>query len=481
MALTMKNNLLPPLLIILFWCSHIPTILGQDSLSLTYPEFYELVADNHPLIRQSDLITESARTELLMARGGLDPKIQGSFDRKVYKAKEYFNRGDVFLKVPVWLAGADLKIGYDRNVGETLSDDVRTGPEGISYVGFTVPIGQGLLIDSRRTTLRQARLFQEIADAERVKMLNKLVLNLTKDYWDWYFTFRQYRLAAEYYDLADNRYQAIRARALLGEAAAIDTVEALVTLLDRQNFLEQARLELRNARLVLSNHLWDTQQQPRELPEESFPQLTSGRIIGEDQLDQLLEAARQRHPELLKLNLKRRQLQLDERLNRDMLKPALNLEAAALYKGFSLNGAETNTGFSRLNDNYKLMIDLYFPLFLRKERGKLQAIRIKQLQNDIDLQQTQREISNEITTSYNDIKNLEAQIRTQLLAVQNQIVLVQAEIEKFNMGESSLFLVNSRESKLNELRIKTESLQAKYEKALATLLFAAGINSWDSL
>ena len=456
-------------------------VQGQDSLIFSYQNYYEQILAYHPVIKLSDLVTESAQRELLIAKGSFDPKLQGSFDRKVYKAKEYFNRGDVFLKVPLWLGGTDLKLGYDRNVGETLSDDIRTGPEGISYLGLTVPIGQGLLIDSRRTTLRQARLFQEVADAERVKMINKIILTAAKDYWNWYFAYRQYRLSDDFYRLADTRYRAIRQRTQLGEAAAIDTVEALVTLQDRQVLLQQSELELRNARLLLSNHLWGQDQLPRELPEVAIPQPTPGRIVSSAELDSLLHRAQQRHPELLKFEVKGQQLWLDERLSRELLKPTVNLQAAALYKGVTLNGAPSNTGLSDLSNNYKFMVDLYFPVFLRKERGKLQQIRIKQMQNDLEQKLAQREITNEITAAFNDVKTLESQILTQNKSLQNQELLLRLELQKFNLGESSLFLVNSRESKLNEFQVKMESLRAKYEKALAVLLFAAGTNSWDKL
>lgn len=459
----------------------VQSVHAQDSLVFTYQQFYEQILAYHPIVKQSNLIPESARRELLMAQGGFDPKIEGSFDRKVYKAKEYFNRGDVYLKVPVWLGGADLKLGYDRNVGETLSDDVRTGPEGISYIGLTVPIGQGLLIDYRRATLRQARVFQEIADTERVKMINKIILTASKDYWNWYFTYRQFTLTEEFLDLAQVRYEAISQRARLGESAAVDTVEALVTLQDRLVQREQANLELTNARLLVSNHLWDTDQLPRELPEEVIPQVSAGRIIQPGQLEALLELARQNHPDILKYTLKGRQLEIDRQLSREMLKPVMNVSASALYKGISLNGAESGTGISNLSDNYKFMVDLYFPIFLRKERGKIQQIRIKQMQNDFEQKQVQRDITTEINAAFNDVKTLEYQIRVQSSSAQNQEFLVQAEIRKFELGESSLFLVNSRESKLNEQRVKIESLRMKYEKALATLLFAAGLDSWENL
>lgn len=455
---------------------------AQDSLEYSYRDYYAQILDHHPVIRLSGLITESAQRELLIAKGGFDPIIQGSFDRKVYKGIDYFDRGDVFLKVPVWVGGADLKVGYDRNVGQTLSDDIRTGTEGISYIGMTVPLGRGLIIDSRRATLQQARVFQDLADADRVKMINKIILTAAKDYWNWYFSFRQYQLSADFYELAKVRYSATRQRAELGEAAAIDTVESLVTLQDRQVALDQGILELRNAKLLLSNHLWSQEQIPLELPEEAIPQLSTGRILADDELDRLLQLARQRHPEIIKFNFKRQQLGIDERLGREMLKPSLNFNASALLMGgFALNDKKDITGFSNLGNNYKFMVDLYFPLYLRKERGKLQQIRIKQLQNDLDQKQVQREVLNEVNSAFNDVKTLEAQILTQEAAALNQEILLKAEEKKFELGESSLFLVNSRESKLNEFRLKVASMRAKYEKALAVLLFASGVSSWDNL
>ncbi|GAB2774185.1 TolC family protein [Rhabdobacter roseus] len=464
---------------LLVWLS-VGKVDAQDTSQVfSYGTFYAQLLHHHPLVKQSNLISESARRELLIARGGFDPTLQGSFDRKVYKAREYFNRSDFFLKVPVWLGGADLKVGYDRNVGVTLSDDIRTGPEGITYLGFQVPIGQGLLIDYRRATLKQAAIFQDMADAERVKVINKVVLTATKDYWDWYFTYQQYLLASEFYQLANVRFQGTRQRSLIGDLASIDTTEALVTLQEREVSLEQARLDLQNARLILSNHLWGESEQPLELPETAVPQSTLGRVIEPAELNDLILLARQRHPEIIKYDFKRQQLQIDERLGREMLKPSLNVNAAALYQGRFFNGQETRTGIPYLNNNYKLSFDLYYPLLLRKERGKLQQTRIKLLQNDLEQAQVQREINNEINAAYNEVKTYENQINTQLRSVANQEILLRAELQKLEMGESSLFLVNARESKLNESRVKVASLKAKYEKTLATLLFAAGLSGWE--
>ena len=83
----------------LLFLSHV--VSAQDSLVFSYRDYYEQILTHHPVIQLSNLITESAQRELLIAKGGLDPTIQGTFDRKVYKEKKYFDRGDVYLKVPV--------------------------------------------------------------------------------------------------------------------------------------------------------------------------------------------------------------------------------------------------------------------------------------------------------------------------------------------------------------------------------------------
>ena len=57
--------------------------------------------------------------------------------------------------------------------------------------------------------------------------------------------------------------------------------------------------------------------------------------------------------------------------------------------------------------------------------------------------------------------------------VENYEKLLEAEIRKFDIGESSLFLINSRESKLIEARIKLISMETKLQKERVSLLYVA--------
>jgi outer membrane protein TolC len=55
--------------------------------------------------------------------------------------------------------------------------------------------------------------------------------------------------------------------------------------------------------------------------------------------------------------------------------------------------------------------------------------------------------------------------------------LLDAEVRKFNFGESSIFLINTRESKFIEARLKQLDLQIKFLKTQAEYLQALGSNA----
>jgi outer membrane protein TolC len=128
-------------------------------------------------------------------------------------------------------------------------------------------------------------------------------------------------------------------------------------------------------------------------------------------------------------------------------------------------------------DNHKLGVDFAFPLFLRAERGKLQYARIQVQETTLERQQSQRTIVTQVNSVYNTLRAYDQQLTLQAQTVANQRKLLQSELQKFELGESTIFLINARESKLIDLRIKQESLRASYEKARAELYYYAGTRS----
>ena len=433
----------------------------------------DLVLANHPIVQQAALLSAEARSQVLQARGGFDPRLSADFRRKQFGGTEYYNNWSNELKIPLWLAGIDLKASYDRYVGPYADPESRTPLAGLAGVGLTVPLGQGLLLDARRSTLRQARVLVDAAEADRAKQVNEVWLQATKDYWAWYYMFRQAALLREGVALADRRYRATARRVRLGDQAAIDSVEAQLTVQDRQVQAEQLRAELQNARLVLSNHLWTPDGRPAELPAYAIPQAAALDSVSQTELQRLADFAAAQHPALRKLDAKISQLGIEERYRRELLKPRLNLSGTLLGQG-DFYRAEVPGPYNFGPGNYKMGVDVAFPLLLRAERGKLQYTRIQVRETGLERQQSQRVIATQVNTVFNTLRAYERQLALQARAIAGQQLLLRAELQKFELGESTIFLVNTRETKLIELQIKQESLRAGYEKSRAELYYYAG-------
>jgi hypothetical protein len=60
--------------------------------------------------------------------------------------------------------------------------------------------------------------------------------------------------------------------------------------------------------------------------------------------------------------------------------------------------------------------------------------------------------------------------------VDNYTALLSAEERKFGFGESSLFLINTRESKLIDAKLKQNEVENKYFTAKAKLFKSLALN-----
>jgi outer membrane protein TolC len=452
---------------------------AQDSIQvMRLRDYYELVLAHHPVVKQAANFSEMARAEIRTARGGFDPLLKSDYEEKKFDQKNYWTRWESKLIVPVW-SGADIKIAYDDNNGRLLDNQYAVPEGGLSYVGVSVPLGQGLLIDQRRATLRQAQQLSRMAEAERVKTINKLLLSAAKTYWEWTFTRERLQLHQDALRLASERFEAIRSRVLFGDLPAIDSLEAYIEVQNRRNVLTQSDLESRNARLIASNFLWNTSGDPVELPPSVLPVFDAADLdtISREQQGLLLELARINHPELLKLDAKKNQLEIERRWAAEKLRPKLNFDYNFLQGG--VTPWEGRPAEWQFNNNYKMGFVFSLPLFLREERGKLGLVKLKIEQLGFDQRQLQREILTEVNTSWNQLTLLDDQIRIQEEQVKNAALMLEGELFRFNNGESSIFLINTRENALINSKIKLVELKSKYAGSKAYLYWSAGTLNSD--
>ncbi len=449
----------------------------QDTTTVfKFDEFYALVLSNHPVVKQAELLPQQAAQEIRLARGSFDPKLEGSWSFKDFDETEYYNILDVSLKIPLWFP-VDPKVGVERNRGTYLNRE-RTISDATNnrqiYAGVSVPIGQGLFIDQRRATVRQARLMQDMAEADQIKEINKILLTAAKDYWEWYYAYNNYVLMQQSITIAQDIYDRTKMAFDYGEAAAMDTVQARITLLQRITALQQANIDRIRASLALSVHLWDLNGAPLDLEDNVRPEELPLTDFRRDVLNQLVELARQNHPEIRKIDLKNRSLLVDRDLARENLKPRLDFNYYLLDQPFDPQGEQNNF---MISDNYKLGVDFAFPIFLRKERAKLNQTRLKLTDNRFERDFVEREIINSINGQFNAVLTTAEILRQQQEMVNNYQLILDAERLNLENGESDLFEINVQIEKLIESQSKLLKLRSTYQKDIATLYWAAGIEN----
>lgn len=441
----------------------------SDSVkTLSLEEYLSIVATHHPVAKQADLITKMGRANLLKARGEFDPQLKSDLDNKYFESKNYWFMLDAKLEVPTWY-GIEFQAGYQYWQGDYFDLHERTPDIGLPYAGVSVSLGKGMFMDDRMAALKQAKVYNQMAEFERRELINLLFYESTQAYLDWTYKFYQNKILKDATDLALVRYKSTVVQFRLGDKPAIDTLEMYSVYQSRMLSFIQANNEFRNAQLTLSNFLWLDNLVPAQINDSILPNLNDSlyqnELFNNDSLTNLLSRLSSINPVLNQLQLKQRQLQIDKTLKTNKLLPTLDITYNFLYS------ENYNTYFI---NNYKLGAQFKMPLFFRREIGDLKLAKYKLQDNQLKTELKVLETRNKVQMYYNDYNNQLNQLKTNYSLLSNYKRLLDAEIAKFQLGESTVFMVNSRETKYLETLIKVKEIESKVVKSLYSIFWAAG-------
>jgi len=443
---------------------------AQENLSvLNLQEYLAYVKTFHPIVRQVNLIVDESDAKLMKARGAFDPKLEVDYENKEFQGSEYYDKLNATFKIPTWY-GVELKGNYQDNSGDYLNPENYTPVDGLYSVGISVSLAQNLWINKRMATLKQAKLFQNQALQDQKLLVNQILFDASLVYFDWIKAYNDKLVFEAFYQNARQRLNGVKRNVETGENPAIDTLEAAITVKDRALNLEKAKIAYTKASYELSNFLWLSNDLPVEIREDVSPDLlTPEKIDAALNLsvlttdDELID----NHPKIRSLNYKYESLKVDKNLKVNQLFPIVNLDYNFLSTTYD-QISEFN------NNNYKAGLYVGFPLFLRKERGDLKLAKLKLQSAELDILNTEVTLKNKIQMIQKEIESYAIQDHiTQTLIVDYE-TLFKAEERKFNIGESSLFLVNSRESKLIDAKLKGIALSNQYFSTKAKLYNALG-------
>jgi outer membrane protein TolC len=409
---------------------------------------------------------------LLAARGGFDPILSQRLSEKTFDGTAYYEYNNTELAIPTWF-GVEVKAGVESLNGNRVNSSETTGSS--NYIGINLPLGRDLLMDKRRAILQTARVMRDASYAEQQRLLNDLLLDAQKAYWNWYKSYRILAVLDEAVAVNEKRLMFVRGAFKQGDRPALDTTEALAQLQQLQVQQQAAMLELRNNQLELSVFLWTPEENPYLLPDEVSPLLPGGEKALETEpipvLDSLLDVARKNHPELLLYNFKLQTLSIEKRYRFQQLLPQADFQYNFLEQGNRF----TNTIKAPLFDNnFQYGLKMSIPLRLSAERGNYRntKLTINSVRLEQDLKITQ--IENKVKAYFNELANLRSQVALQTKAYSNYYLLQRGEEIRFTIGESSLFLVNARENKRLEALQKLQELKAKLALASYQLSWAVG-------
>lgn len=442
-----------------------------DSVQLNFREYLGYVKKYHPVAKQAEMVMSVGQANLMKARGGFDPKITLDYSTKEFKGSEYYDLLNSTFKVPTWY-GIELKGEFEQYSGEYLNAERNVPDDGLYSAGVALSLGRGSWINERMATVKKAKFFREQSKADRDLLVNQILFDASLAYFNWLQAYRNSLLFKDFLLNAKVRLKGVNRSAQSGEIAAIDTVEAKIAVQNRALEREQANVTLRNARLELSNYLWMGDNIPMELQEGVVPDTSL-----DTEIDQALEIlgkpldsfVLENHPKLRSLSYKIDGLVVDKRLKTNKLLPRIDVE----YK-FITDEPEYLNSFE--TQNYKAGLNFELPLFLRKERGDLKLAKLKLRDAQFELDNAEVQIQNKITAIYNELDSFENQNVLIDEIVSSYAALLAAEERKFSFGESSLFLINSRESKLIDAVLKQNQVENKYFTAKAKLFNSLAVN-----
>lgn len=422
--------------------------------TITLGEFLGYVKRFHPIVKQANLIVNESDAKLMKARGAFDPQLEVDYAKKEFKEKEYFNNLNTTFKIPVWY-GVDIKTNFENNSGLNLNPENELPNNGLYAAGLSLSLGQGMFFNKRMAVLKQAKNYEKQAQAIQKLTVNKIIYNAAVTYFSWVKHYNEKEVYKDFVKNAETRFQSIVKTFELGDRPAIDTLEAKIVLDNRKLNYEKAKIKFLKSTWEVSNFLWVKNNIPVEIKTTIQPDVKTL-----DNIDSYLEISRleserydlKTHPELQSLDYIVKNLSIEKRLKKNNLLPKIALDYNFLYE----NADDLN---NLNNNNYKAGVTLKLPVFLRKERADFKLAQLKLQEKNYEQLTTELKLKNQLRSVLQELESFQLQYEMTTDIVKAYKKLVSAEERKFFLGESSLFLVNSRESKLIELQLKANQTQ----------------------
>lgn len=416
---------------------------------------------SYPLLKAAVQEQAIAEGKALRAEGAFDAKLSvksGTNQFGFYKNRVY--GGGVAQPLGDW--GGEIFGGYKRGQGNfgPWEEDLLTLSRGEWSGGVRLPLLRDRQTDERRTALRLARLAVELADASVEKQRLKLLEAAAKSYWQWVSAGKTLAVAEALLELAEARNRQVEEFVQEGEVAEIEIADNQRAVLERRAAVVSAERSLQNANLELSLFYRDEQGGPQRVERDRLPEFPEPKALSAAQIEADLKLALERRPEIEGLLVELRQSGASLGLARNQLLP--QIDVTARYRADSGTGSITKQG-----GEFVAGVLLTTPFQRRKAKGSIamQEAKLEQLRQKLRFARDRIEV--EVRDAASALRL--ALQRLDLAQAESEVAqrLAEAERERFELGDSTLFVVNLRELSAAGANLKIISALAECHKATA--------------
>jgi cobalt-zinc-cadmium efflux system outer membrane protein len=411
------------------------------------PSLDDVVASTlttHPALAAARAVQEGAAGASLAADGAFDLNLlaRGTFVPIGYYPSV---RLDLMLEQPTPFWGLTAFGGYRLGVGDFASyyGERRTLSLGELNAGLRLPWLRDRAIDRARAARMAAELGESVARASLDVEIVRLARSASEAWLRWEAASARLAVAESVLELAELRDAQLGSRVAAGSIPAVEQVENQRVLLDRQQRVVAARREVERASVALSL-FWRTP--------EGVPRLAPvGAIEGgwtdvpadlPGNLPQWLDEAMELRPELARLLALAEQAGIRAEVARNTLLPRLDTQVG-VTADFGSGDAEFESALQQ--PSLEAIVTFQVPLQRRAARGERVTAQSEQARLQAELQQQQERIATELQDAWSAHEAARQRAAFAREGVDIAQQLIQAELQRFEAGATTLLIVNLRE------------------------------------
>lgn len=450
-----------------FCAALICLLYAQVASAMTLEDVLQSSSRHYPSIQKSRAGVEAQEGRLQSAKGAFDWELN---NKSISRISGFYDGDYTDSQITRRLSDSATRIygGYRISDGgfPVYEDERVTLTGGEFNAGVALALWRNRIIDEERFVFTDAEL--ELKQKNLDVLLTQLGVqyDAMQAYMDWLAAGKMVNVAQGMLDLALKRQSAFRQRESKGDIATIYLTENQQYIAKRRADVNEAKRILENRASKLSLFWRDAKGMPiqptiKEMPAD-FPKQQSFTI----NLAREIERARTLRPELIKLDIGLQRERNKLALGENKLMPKVDIIA----EGARDQGA----GDVRRRGGMEGKIGLNISIPLQRNTGeglvKQSQATIKQLEQDTRLLNDQ--ITTEIQIAANNFHAATMNVKLTQQESDATNTMEKAERERFNSGAVDFFVLNMREERAAEAKLKNIEARLKLWRSIADYYLA---------